>query len=1017
MAETLGGLYLRLGLSISELESGFLDAERTVQQNMARLSRQQNLIRLRAEVEIGNLDETADAAQILTVRTQALNQQLSVQRDRIRIAEANLRDMTQRYGENAVLTQRAAVALERERVQLQRFERDLREVERAQRDLNDSQDESTGNLENFSEALNGLARKAVAVATVAEIFDKISESVAESKEKLRELQNQSYELNLPIDETKEFLRQLKLAGGDIGDFEGYIRGITDAYVKGEWDDPEFLALSKHGAQITDATGRLKDFKGITEEVYQAYLKAKDAGEEIEFLQLTGGEAGVRDAIQFFERYKEAKEDAAKVFNADLDAKAFHELDRTMGLVEEQSDELKNAIANIFTPAINASARSFFEILRDGTKILTENKEEFKSWGFIAAEAVNTVLDPLKELKNATLNFGDKQADERYKNFLADYNKNLEDYSSHNPFRDYWSWAFGEMFGGVIGRATEKQIEYNNAVKGTTASWADFRREEETALNNDTVLSQYGMKRIQQFKDELEDLRIEIDFGDSDYDKKIAETELWLQRELTDKLQVSLEEETAIRELYAAKIEQIEQEKEDKLNEIREQAERARRTDLENALADIESEKEKRINAGMEAAEAIRMAAEESAAAIKILEDAFTEKVNSFRNNALQNQFAAIDKDRDSWIKQGIDPEQANAFASEQKYKALQDLEESFSQRINEIRGNDLEKQLARIEQEKQAWIDKGIEETRAEELAASQKEQIFKDYAEKQQQAQERYKEQVKQREEQIAKAIEEYWKRVAESIERQFDEALSVLKSQLDAFKAYRDGGIKGLEEYERKQLKKQGITDKDLQSMTKDRLEDFKQAQKDVKRNLLPNFQPVNDVPFPELPPPIEPPEAFDDLNEKLYQTTDALESFKNALSSNSDAPNYAEDADGNRYDLDDIHNTPNYTPQYDSSDFNTDLNQSVTDALSGLGANFSDVNDKLAEITQLLSDIVSDVKNIAGNSDNRSQPVNVNVTVQIEEAHAWDSRHIQELSDRVADAIAPQIVNAIGGDSNGY
>lgn len=586
MAETLGGLYLRLGLSISELESGFLDAERTVQQNMARLSRQQNLIRLRAEVDIGNLDETADAAQILTVRTQALNQQLSVQRDRIRIAEANLRDMTQRYGENAVLTQRAAVALERERVQLQRFERDLREVERAQRDLNDSQDESTGNLENFSEALNGLARKVVAVATVAEIFDKISESVAESTEKLRELQNQSYELNLPIDETKEFLRQLKLAGGDIGDFEGYIRGITDAYVKGEWDDPEFLALSKHGAQITDATGRLKDFKDITEEVYQAYLKAKDAGEEIEFLQLTGGEAGVRDAIQFFERYKEAKEDAAKVFNADLDAKAFHELDRTMGLVEEQSDELKNAIANIFTPAVNASARSFFEILRDGTEYLTENKEEFKSWGFIAAEAVNTVLDPLKELKNATLNFGDKQADERYKNFLADYNKNLEDYSSHNPFRDYWSWAFGEMFGGVIDRATEKQIEYNNAVKDTTASWADFRREEETALNNDTVLSQYGMKRIQQFKDDLEDLRIELDFGDDDYSKALAENDLWLKRELTDKLQVSLEEENVLRELHAARREKIERENNERIEKEREETQN-RIAELTREAADIE----------------------------------------------------------------------------------------------------------------------------------------------------------------------------------------------------------------------------------------------------------------------------------------------------------------------------------------------------------------------------------------------------------------------------------------------
>ncbi len=583
--ETLGGLYIRLGLSLSELESDFADAERTMNQNMARLNRQQNLIRLRAEVEIGNLDESADAAQILTVRTRALNEQMAIQRDRIRIATANLQDMTQRHGESAAVTQRAAQALERERLQLQRYERELREVERAQRELNDAQEESAEGINNFSDALDNFAGKVAGLAVVAEVFNTISETVNEANENFKELQNQSFELNLPVGQTKEFLRELKLAGGEIGDFEGYIRGITDAYVKGEFDDPEFIALSKYGAKITDAQGRLKDFASITEEVYQAYLKAKEAGEGIEFLQLTGGEAGVRDAIQYFERLKEAKEDAAKVFNADFDAGAYHDLDRTLNVLTEQTDEFKNAIAAIFTPAVQSSAESLFEIFRAGTQFLTENKEEFKSWGFIAAEVINSVLDPLKELKTSLEDT--KIGDNSVFGALKDTAKNFVGNIAIGP--SFILYKMADAIGltsDLTARANEKQIEYNNSIKEASKSWADFQQEQEKSEAKGNPLNLYDTKRITQFRDELADLRIELDYADDEYAKAMAQADLWLQRELIRKNNLSSDEEIAIRELHAAKVEQIEREKAEKLEQIeKERAERI--TELQRNTADIE----------------------------------------------------------------------------------------------------------------------------------------------------------------------------------------------------------------------------------------------------------------------------------------------------------------------------------------------------------------------------------------------------------------------------------------------
>ena len=125
MAESVDSLYIRLGLSLSDFETDLVAAERTVNENIRRLSRQSELIRLRAQVEIAGLDETADAERILQIRTDALNQQMSLQRDRVRMLTAELQSLTAAHGENAAVTQRAAIRLERERLALSNLEQEL----------------------------------------------------------------------------------------------------------------------------------------------------------------------------------------------------------------------------------------------------------------------------------------------------------------------------------------------------------------------------------------------------------------------------------------------------------------------------------------------------------------------------------------------------------------------------------------------------------------------------------------------------------------------------------------------------------------------------------------------------------------------------------------------------------------------------------------------------------------------------------------------------------------------------
>lgn len=890
--ESTSDLYIRLGLSIADLDSGFVDAQRTIRDNMSRLWRENTIIDLQARVDLTGLDDTADAARILTIRTQALNQQIKIQRDRVRLASAELLNMETRTGATSDQTQRARIALEHHRLELARLEDQLQH-------LNDTQDNNTASLGDFGEAFDNIARQCWNFIGIAEV---VGGALTDLIDHFRELQTQAYELNMPVNDVENFLRTMRLAGGDIGDFEGYIRGITDAYVKGEFDDPEFLALDKFGAKITDATGRLKNFEEITEEVYQAYLKAKEAGEEIEFLQLTGGEAGVRDAIQYFERLAEAKEDASKIFDAGLDPDELHEADRALNLLTEQLSEFKDAAVNVIVPKATDTLKYFFEIIRGGSEFLVENKD---------------VLQHFTEPILGVVALGEK------------------------------AFEIRQMMLG----AADAQQDLSEAIESTAVSWADFRKETETQLPDSNPLSQYALKRIKDFRDELAELRIEIDYADNEYQQALAKLDLWKKNELTDKLFVSDDERLAIEELYSAKLEQIEQERADKIESIREKSAASERT-------------------------------------------------------ALENKLAAIEEAKDEWISIGMEESEALQLAEKEKNDAILALEQEFEEARASIGQTGLEKALARIEKEKQAWIQKGIDEVAATEWAEQAK-------------------------------------------IDAQRNAALNALKSQIKEMHAFFESGYGGLQEYYKQQLYQSGVTPKDLQ-ITPQQLQDYQQAQQMAMKSLLPNFMS----------------EAEKTTNEALERNW--AESYRDKVKT---MRGVAIGDDGKIWAL--TEGTPHHYPYNEKGELDKDrayqlssdarleeyfgnkryqeglegvniddASESISKALSdALAQNIDEASEaleqelqtategmseytqSLAEVTERTADFAAKLQDIefpANSSDNlANQPITNNITNQItiQEAHAWDREHIQELAEEVADIITPALKEALGGDSNAY
>lgn len=123
-----GGLSLRIGLTLSQLQSDFLTAEQTIKQGMAALNRQQNLIKLRMEADTAGLDQVKDASKILEIQERSLTQLIEMQRDRLTLASKAYQDYSSSKNANAAVSKNLETAVERERLALARLEAQLKNL-------------------------------------------------------------------------------------------------------------------------------------------------------------------------------------------------------------------------------------------------------------------------------------------------------------------------------------------------------------------------------------------------------------------------------------------------------------------------------------------------------------------------------------------------------------------------------------------------------------------------------------------------------------------------------------------------------------------------------------------------------------------------------------------------------------------------------------------------------------------------------------------------------------------------
>lgn len=674
MAETVDELLFRLHLNADEMNQQFVQVSRTLNQNLTRINRERNLINIQTQIDLQGLDAANDATQIFEIRQRSLQRQLEAQRARLNLLNVALRDTANRTGETSDATQRAQIQYEQARLAVRRLETQLESLNETQRETATNSTSWTERIQNTIET----GRFISAVENIKSVIEGVTAEVTRLISRFQEMEKTAYDFNLPFDKAKDFAMQIKLAGAEIQDVGGYLRGITDALVKGEVDDPEWIALSKYGAEIFDETGRLKDYAEILEEVHKAYQKAKAEGSGIEFLQLTGGESGVTDAIQLLERYEDAKKDAAKVFKSGIDPKELQQAEISLNLLIIQLEEFHDSVSDLITPAVIETTENLFEIFRTGTQFIKENKDELRELG----AAIRDLSSYLPASQSANLLFG----------------------------------SLKKLFKNDNDSATELMSTVDKLKSGL-----DGLKDK-----NKNNLSQYGITRTNQFKAEIEDIRLELDYID-EYERAIAELNLWKQRELYNKTSVSTDERLAIEELYNVKLAKIQRDREETQNQILEESQKRTKALMQESF-DVLAERD--LSAWEKESIEIKRWEEQALESLENYRDAIGDKneyvteAAAITVNALAKETAAFEREMDKirgktqslaekifeqeHSRRDIDIMRAQKERAEMYEEGMypaQMIERWFQNRLGEIRGNVAEDSSGKYTQKPKLQLD------------------------------------------------------------------------------------------------------------------------------------------------------------------------------------------------------------------------------------------------------------------------------------------------------------------------
>ena len=918
------------------------EAERNIQDSITRMNAKLQNIRMRAEIDTSSIKGANTEIEKQRATLNALNKELTVEYQKLSQLQ-NMYRLQQKYtGTNSTAAISAQTDFLRQQQVVKTLESDIKKLNgeitktggtatTGFSKLSSAVTKAKGKIEGAINSINSLNAAIFAGAsalTGAMGIFKLSEAAMKGGHETYKLATR---LHTTTAEAGELKRMLSMVDADttmlIPTFARLGKQMLTAGVNG---NTLTEAAERYGFTLTDSAGKLLPYTQMLDELAKGYKVAEQAGDSAGFTAEVLGARGaaLEPLLAEYDLLKEAAREVQTtgLANPQMAEEAYRELKK----MEFEIVQLKDAMGNALMPVTRELMPEVVDGMKTMVRFIGENKESLKNFGMLAGEvfggvakAVMTLVTALGEMRGALDKLtGGSETEKILKDngygHLVDKGTTLG-----TIVGGMVGTRFGGVKGGALGAALGGDLlggVYNQGVKWgamLSGKWEGMKKRSELLEEEKRAFAEFNKDRTaltEETEGNITAIRKRSMETQTKLDKMLAgSTNEHLTEQLTaikEKAEESIATGTAEAKAWqdaekaiTKAVKEARKEAEKANEELEESIYRLSHNDLQNQLFDAEKAAvEMRKRGADEELISEERALKQQKIRLDFQRDVI-DQVNSLYKTDLQNKLYSIEQEKDAWVRKGLDEVEAARWAETSKAKVMQEWENTVAASIDSIWKTELENRLDAIEREKEAWIQKGLDEVKATEWAEKQK-------------------------------------------LDAKRSAAIQALRDQKAELEAYRQGGQQGLINYLRE---KNGITEKDLNFSPKE-LERFQTAMQSAMESLLPNFRS---------------PESIAKEQELMRQ-------------------NFKVTADGRNYTYDDV---------------------------------MGELRQGMQKLTELpFPQVHNQAENPADNSG-YTDARHVEVTVNIENAVTQDNEGMRILADQVADRIQPAVVNALGGDSNTY
>ena len=735
-------LYLDIGLNIAQLQLDFDTAGKTVSDSIARLNSKANNIHLKLDADLAKLDGVGTELDKIKVRHQAINRELDIQRQKEQILAAVLQSAKKNDGADSASYRRAESNLLRQQRTVAQTEAEVRKLNTRLKEsavlsgtlggrITAGMTAAQVGVRNLTSGFNVLSTKMAAVMAVAATGAGLFNITKDAMLAGENVYKLTQRLHVSASEAETLNRVFQLADTDIKSIIPLIARLDkQVSVAGERGNDTTRALSRFGIALKDQQGNLLPLNEQLAQLAKGYKTASEAGMEEAY---TAEVLGARGAalIPILEQYEDLMTISSRVKTTGLlDPEQAHETYLKWRAMEMEAGQLKLALGAALLPV----AEELMPEINDGFESLVElirdNKDEIKDAVLGWGEALKTVAE-LAGFVGEQIHKVNEHAEAN--SWLV---KNHPVAAPLIPI----PFLGGTVLDALYGDEYKQYQEQQKLAKEKAAAEEKARAEAEKNAKAQEQNAKAAQIRAAAEKDAAKTV--------SESAKATAQ--------LTDSLYTLTH------------------------------------TDIQNSLhaLDRESFEFFRKGADPHLIDEYRLAKE-----AKIYADFqrdVVDKANALYKTDLQNKLDSIDREADAFRQKGLDEVQTQAWLSESKARVMEQWERDVASNISAIWKTELENRLAEIEREKDAWVQKGLDEVEATRWAEKQK-------------------------------------------LDAKRNAALEVLRSQKEELQVFKQSGQVGLMEYLRKKNK---FTAEDL-GLTPELLQQFQSGRKWAMENLLPNFR----------------------------------------------------------------------------------------------------------------------------------------------------------------------------------